>query len=427
MNPTPTISFSFNQTQDHWHGLVNGLDQLDKETYEALVSSEEMLQFLTQRKEEKTAHLQHLTAQIQAIKNNISQKRAESWKHQEKVMLCDEELQRVQKKKSDISLHVNKLQESLQSQKPHASIFMGMVFFLAGWVFILGDLIISHEIVAYALQIRGKFESWAFAVGLALLSLLLKPAYDHWIEKPSVPGTKGSSFKMFHVLIALLTLSTLGVLGWFRFEAYQVEQRKVEINRQLRQLQIQLESPELGDASASIQQKMDQLGQLTMSLVDSPKALWAFVLSGILFALAGAICLGMSVPVLQYHKNRWFLIQPQLKKLNQTWEQLDLREAELSQTRISHQWAYQACLDTHLEEGLEMERSIVQQEIEALFEKITRARENIRISQYSEGYQRGILARKTISPAELNQWRESWGIPSSNASANHSFSSYLHS
>ena len=64
------------------------------------------------------------------------------------------------------------------------SLFSGLIYLLAGISFVAGDLIISHEIVAYALNIRNNFEAWAFAVGLAMVSVLLKPAYERLIENP---------------------------------------------------------------------------------------------------------------------------------------------------------------------------------------------------------------------------------------------------
>ena len=62
----------------------------------------------------------------------------------------------------------------------------GIIYLAAGITFIFGDLIISHEIVAYALNIRDNYEAWAFAIGLAMLSVLLKPAYDRLVEQPFI-------------------------------------------------------------------------------------------------------------------------------------------------------------------------------------------------------------------------------------------------
>jgi len=426
MNLPPVSQTSPQKMADQWHGLANGLDQLDKETYEALVSSEEMLQFLNQKLAEKNAQFQQLTKAIQEAHQKLQAKKEDRWRFQEKISLCTDQLDRVQKKANSIQQEMEQLQETYIRRKPTMGVFMGLVFFLAGWVFIVGDLIISHEIVAYALQIKGHFESWAFAVGLALLSLLLKPAYDHWIEKPSQVEGNEKNYRFFHATLAIVTLFTLGILGWFRFEAYQVEQRKMEVNRQLRQLQLQLEEASSPDFPATIQQKMETLSTLSMTLVDSPKALFSFILSGLLFALAGAVCLGMGLPILQYHFEKWTYFRPRYRKLADLFDQLDEQLGTIQQEKIKFEWAYEACLEESIPLPLEMEKNQLQQEIESIQEKIIRARENIRISQYSEGYQRGLLARKTLSMEELQQWRHSWGVPGPPSDSPFSFSSYLH-
>ena len=83
---------------------------------------------------------------------------------------------------------------------PDYSLFAGLLFLVAGISFLAGDLIISHEIVAYALNIRNPNEAWAFAVGLAMVSILLKPAYDRLIEQPyqENPEKNGLKYTRFN-------------------------------------------------------------------------------------------------------------------------------------------------------------------------------------------------------------------------------------
>ena len=191
-------------------------------------------------------------------------------------------------------------------------------------------------------------------------------------------------------------------------------------------LQLQLEEASSPNFPATIQQKMETLSTLSMTLVDSPKALFSFILSGLLFALAGAVCLGMGLPILQYHFEKWTYFRPYYRKLADLFDQLDEQLGTIQQEKIKFEWAYEACLEESIPLPLEMEKNQLQQEIESIQEKIIRARENIRISQYSEGYQRGLLARKTLSMEELQQWRHSWGVPGPPSDSPFSFSSYLH-
>ena len=117
----------------------------------------------------------------------------------------------------------------------------GLFFFAAGLAFVFGDLIISHEIVAYALNIRNNYEAWAFAIGLAMISILLKPAYDRLIEKPYTDQhtqQARSRYAWFKVGLAGFAIVTLGILGWFRYEAYRTDKLKEAINKSVKNLQL---------------------------------------------------------------------------------------------------------------------------------------------------------------------------------------------
>lgn len=414
-----------NLTADQQHGLANGLDQLDQATYEAWVSSEEMARFLEQRANEKTDRLNQLDQQIAAQKALVEQARTASWTHYQSVETLKIRLQQVESQKKKWEKAWENWHQRQNVLTPSASWLMGILYFVAGWVFIVGDLIISHEIVAYALQIRGTFESWAFAVGLALLSILLKPAYDHWIERPFLQDKNTGRYRHFHGIIALFALITLGILGAFRYEAYQVEQQKQSLNRQIRQWQINMEdSTDSSQTLEILQAKMEQLNQLSLSLVDSPKAFASFVLSGLLFALAGAICLGLAIPMLQAFWTQTFQQRPLKKRLEKQRQVLEDQALALALEQTEHQIQWEASQTITLDPALSIERDQLIQEIDSIHEKLIRTRENIRISQYAEGYQRGALARQQLSPEEWGRWRSSWAFPWVNAPKN-TKSSYL--
>src|SRR5207237_688586 len=101
----------------------------------------------------------------------------------------------------------------------HALIYLG-----AGAIFILGDVVMSQKIVADALSLTGTpflglvDESWVFALGLAMISIVLKPAYDRLVERHYWEG-KEWKFVVTIGVLALLSIVTLWVLGAFRFEA----------------------------------------------------------------------------------------------------------------------------------------------------------------------------------------------------------------
>jgi septal ring factor EnvC (AmiA/AmiB activator) len=83
------------------------------------------------------------------------------------------------------------------------------------------------------------------------------------------------------------------VLGAFRSAAFATSSR------------IQQLTAKLTEASdpATIQQIQSQIRALQQNLIDGPLAYWAFALSGVLFAVAGAVCLGIGLKHLRgaYH------------------------------------------------------------------------------------------------------------------------------
>ncbi|MDW8296508.1 MAG: hypothetical protein RMJ97_06425, partial [Raineya sp.] len=131
-------------------------------------------------------------------------------------------------------------QAEKQKLRNNSSFLGGLLFLLAAIVFIAGDLIISHEIVAYALNIKNSVEAWSFAVGLAMVSVLLKPAYDRLIEYPYLEDKTLRSkrvYLIFKILVVIFTIVTLCILGYFRYEAYRADQLKNSLNSTILALQ----------------------------------------------------------------------------------------------------------------------------------------------------------------------------------------------
>ncbi|MFB0908463.1 MAG: hypothetical protein QMB03_09350, partial [Spirosomataceae bacterium] len=182
-----------------------------------------------------------------------------------------------------------------------------ILYLLAGVAFVAGDLIISHEIVAYALNIRNNVEAWLFAIGLASLSILLKPAYERLVEQPYLNDYHEKTTRIygyFQTFLVVFAMGTMVVLGWFRYEAYKTDKLKDGINKQIQALQLEsqpIDPSQPVDNQALIlkmDEKLQAFDSLNMTLVNSTWALLSFVLSGVLFAVAGAICLGIAFPIL---------------------------------------------------------------------------------------------------------------------------------
>jgi ABC-type transport system involved in cytochrome c biogenesis permease subunit len=192
--------------------------------------------------------------------------------------------ERTKKKIQDVETSLEAVEQEQAAKQRHGSVLYALLYTVAGAFFIAGDVIMSREIVANALKLRGDVEQWIFGIGLAMLAVLLKPAYDRLVERRYWAGNT-KAFAGLISICALGALGTLWVLGAFRSAAFASSSR------------IQRLTTKLAEASdpATIQQIQGQISALQQNLIDGPLAYWAFALSGVLFAVAGAVCLGIGL------------------------------------------------------------------------------------------------------------------------------------
>ena len=402
---------------DFQHGYTSGVEGVNRETYEGYLSSQINTDWLTERIDEKRtevatisqqlsdateanraafANLQTHTLQVERLAKQVGQREADR-----QIVLADRDT----------------LRERRTKAAPDYSLFAGLLFLVAGISFLAGDLIISHEIVAYALNIRNTNEAWAFAVGLAMVSILLKPAYDRLIEKPyqEDPEKNGRKYGQFKIALAVFAVITLAVLGWFRYEAYRTDQLKSAINKSVRQLQLNTDpsatTQVLSPATINkIERQLSESSELNLALVNSPWALLSFVLSGILFALAGAVCLGIALPVISTFWFRWLQADIKLWKLRRRLKRLDKEiaplEAELAEQR-TQQNVLQHNLDLLPDLGeLKEQRQTVTAELNELLAELKLAQTDSRISNFNDGYGQGEATRTVLSDEEQRQLRK---------------------
>jgi hypothetical protein len=408
-----------NSTEDFDKGFDNGLDNIERGNYESFLSSQVNLEWLLSNKEQITSDLVETKNELQLTKSN----KLEVFKQQQVLKSqFEEQSYLIAQMENTIESKKQKIDKILNEKKENSTFYpflAGILYLAAGITFILGDLIISHEIVAYALNIRNTYEAWAFACGLAGVSILLKPAYERLVEQPYLkeygPKTK-KIYGYFQIALVVISIGTLSILGWFRYEAYKTDKLKEGINRQIKSLQLEstplvqtgqtFENPAL---TMKIEQKLKEYDLLNQKLVNSPWALLSFVLSGVLFAIAGAICLGISFPILHVYWKRWFqqnpsnffdkrAIKKHTKVLNQAKKPWFVAKSALEFEENKLSLFSDSVVLTDKIARLEMELS-------AINEKIKLAIESARVSSYSEGYESGYNNRNQMSNDEFEAYR----------------------
>ena len=134
----------------------------------------------------------------------------------------------------------------------------------------------------------------------------------------------------------------------------------------------------------------------------------SFVLSGILFALAGAICLGIAFPVLQCYWQRWLQIDPKLKRLRKEKKGLvvDLQAFEVE---LSEQIIQKNIFENDLKllpdlDTLQNQKQNLQEEIKSIENETRLAETDARIGAYNDGFGKGSMVRDVINDDEVNQF-----------------------
>ena len=408
---------SHTENYDFQHGYHSGLESVDKNTYEGYLSSQVNFEWLTRQLVEKRQELSDLNKVIDHVKVRFKEAYDALQDRILKVNLAGKNKERTETLLTGNQESIRHFSEKRASVAHKYSLFAGLIYLLAGISFVAGDLIISHEIVAYALNIRNNFEAWAFAVGLAMVSVLLKPAYERLIESPYTDNNSARSqrvYAWFKGVTVVFAVATLFILGWFRYEAFKTDKMKEGINKSIKQLQNQAFDPLNPSATPSpeltqqIDAKMKTFDILNEKLVNSPWALASFVLSGILFALAGAICLGIAFPVLQCYWQRWLQIDPKLKRLRKENKRLttDLQAFEID---LSEQIVQKNILENDLKllpslESLEAQKHSLQEEIKSIENETRLAETDARIGAYNDGFGKGSMVREVINDDEVNQF-----------------------
>ncbi len=402
---------------DFQHGYTNGLEQIKKDTYEGYLAACISVEWLNDQINTNQQIIRDLDLKITQNKNQnkiVFDGLQTQLLH---LNLASKEQQRLGVALDAKQKLIQFYEEKYRQSASNYSLLAGLLYLVAGLSFVFGDLIISHEIVAYALNIRNDFEAWAFAVGLAMVSVLLKPAYERLVEKPYLDGSlKGRRFyAWFKGGLVLFSVLTLFILGWFRYQAYKTDKLKEGINKTIKNIQLQQ-----GDLSLTPENQTNILTQLNaqlqkievlnQNLVLSNWALASFVLSGILFALAGAVCLGIALPVLAAYWTRWLQVAPKLKTLR---KQKTVLETELK--NIDEQLAN--CIiqkniaenDLALLENIQIlqgKRETILEHINGLKDEAKLQETDIRLYTYNDGYAKGAVARDVLTEEEWAEFRK---------------------
>ena len=219
--------------------------------------------------------------------------------------LWDKQLVENTAKRDELKEMVASLKLKIKDVFLENSLLALVLMLVAALTFISADFIISLTVVSTQLLLDGEIfgeskifgfnpSPFIFALALAAIPFLLKPAYDRLIEQPYKLNKNKNYFNVLIILVALAAFGLLVNTGYVRLKDFEDLEKIEETNANGN-----------GGGMDLISQPEPQLP----SISEKPNNFIAFVviISGVLFALGGAILLGMGLPELRKRVKRAWL------------------------------------------------------------------------------------------------------------------------
>ncbi|RYY50602.1 MAG: hypothetical protein EOO06_03340 [Chitinophagaceae bacterium] len=380
--PQPSEVAPIHQFRSYDQGVVDGLMQNCTAPFESFVEAYHRNEWRQQ--------------QVAALRLEIDQLKSEQAKARAERAVVERELigRRKEWKRHDLRLgQLRRVEdywrEKLAEARAHREqwrnnvhdynlpgAFLLLVF---GFLFLAADYALCLNIVADGLKVGMNGtepgpQAHLFALALCGLGMLLKPAYDRLVEKPYQEGEGRQRFAWVILALAgsvLILLLLLGVLREELISALSDSSSNVDPNA------ITLDAPEPSAAA--------------------PFALsgWAcagIVLSTMLFALAGAVSLGICLPV--FHRNfriHWNRMRSRFwnRKLQEAQEQCTGVETQQAEADIEMKALEQQL--TRLESTIQVDARLLEQQQLLQVQEHSGMTARIAVSQalYQTGQERG--------------------------------------
>jgi len=298
-NKIQQLPFNFPvELQKHFpHGVLDAQIGLEKSAFQE--QSEGGTEYESVNGKVNELEKKQSTAAI--LKNDLM----DLFGRRELTSLWDEQIAENTAKRDELKDIVVSLKVKIKDIILENSLLALVLMLVAALAFISADFIISYTVVSTQLLLNGQIfggteilgfnpSSLIFALALAAIPFLLKPAYDRLVEQPYKLNKNKNYFNVLIILVALTALGLLINTGFVRLKDFE-DLKKIE----------QTNAIVIGGGLALGSPPVPQVP----SSPEKPEYFIAFVVvvSGVLFALGGAILLGMGLPELRKRVKRAWL------------------------------------------------------------------------------------------------------------------------
>ena len=393
------------------HGFHNGVYKIAEEvdSFPGFLNYSNELEKATELQKLNSIEVEQHTQNLRAAEETFSRCTSEAIASERKIETLNFKLAQVQSSNATIQIRNKQLFDKRDHIFPEYGWIPALLFFVAGVLFILADISVTEDI-AYNGFDMPKREGRLFAIGLAFTVFLIKPLLDRMFEKPFQKA--GYELKrVYKVVLFMITgfaLIMLLLLGHFRSDAKLSKLEKAQYSSILS-----------SDRASDIDKDNArlQVGKLSNALGQNWWGRWGIVLSTLIFAIGGAMCLAVAFPSLTHLSNRYWFI-PFRRWLNKFLirkndQQLSLLTAEMNDHKVIVDNAQTKLkgIDLPTIQSLLSTAKAMQVELLTTYYQVRQQKEN---ELYTDGYNRGNiyslegdLKFKVLDPMTMDNNRRS--------------------
>jgi hypothetical protein len=285
-------------------GIANGALDIDREPYQLLIDAVEQIRIVAEQLAIVRRNIQNKKEEIEDTKEELVRLKRSIVEETQKTSFQEERIQHLTKEIFDVEHEKLDAKSDSTLLLTNVSFVPALLYFIAAVIFIGSDFAFTNNVVSTVFNLE-ELEGIFIAAGLAALTFLVKPATDRLVEQPYIQGQSVKRAHIFYLVVGLLGLLVLGILGFIRQQGVLAA----------------LDSDGIGE-------------QIIEAVVTSGWGVFFFVLSSVMFAVAGAVCLSLSFPTFKQMRLR-FLARRLYNALQQKYETLLERlSAEKSRQQV---------------------------------------------------------------------------------------------
>lgn len=305
------------------HGFTNGVLQIqpDEDSFFRFLQHQREIERLQEKRRSCGIEMEKLRNELSGKRLIQLDKRKAMISGKLHAEYSENQVARLQGKIEKVANKHAGLSEKREHIRPEYAWLPALFFLIAGLVFVGADIVVTRDITASGFDMAGV-DGWLFSFGLAFTAFLIKPFLDRVYEKPFQQSGHllRTSFRILLLMIVLAGIVMLFFLGSFRSDAKNI---KAEINKNTEVIKTleaayPVDADKVNDARVRIERSVQNLSE-------NPAGKTGLILSGILFAIGGGLCLSVAFPSLTALLNRYYFLPLRIGFLQTSKRMLNAR------------------------------------------------------------------------------------------------------